>query len=145
MTICKRLTSKARIATTVGLCALIALGSVVVATPASADGYHYRKVWAASSWMNLGVRDGSTAAGADIIQWWADNDADQNWAFFGYGSDPANIYRLVNQGSGMCLTTDGVAGDPVRQYVCDPANPLQQWMANLVWSSGVNFITRRPA
>ncbi|HEY4992238.1 MAG TPA: hypothetical protein VII33_09160 [Nakamurella sp.] len=81
MTIRQHLTSTARIVTTAGLCASIALGSAVVATPASADSHHYRTVIANSSWMNLSVRGGSTDIGTDIIQWWADNNADQQWAF----------------------------------------------------------------
>jgi hypothetical protein len=43
---------------------------------------------------------------------------------------------MKNAGSGMCLTTDGVAGDPVRQYACDPANPRQDWMRSQVWWAG---------
>ena len=37
----------------------------------------------------------------------------------------------------MCLTTDGVPGDPVRQQVCDPDNGShQEWMYNYVWYYG---------
>ena len=133
MTIRQHLTSTARVVTTAGLCASIALGSAVVATPASADTHHYRTVTANSSWMNLSVRDGSTDIGTDIIQWWADNNADQQWALPSYPNDPANVYRLLSEGSGMCLTTDGVPGDPVRQQVCDPVNGShQEWMYNYV-------------
>jgi len=94
-------------------------------------------MWADSSWMNLAVRDGSTAVGADIIQWWSDNNADQQWAISTYPADPVNVYRLLNKASGLCLTTDGVAGDPVRQRVCDPVKGShQEWLFTWVWHYG---------
>ena len=141
MTIRKRLTSKARIAITAGLVALIALGSSVVATSASADPVQFSPIYSSSSWMNLGVRDGSTAAGADIIQWWSDNNADQRWSVYHYNTDPTNTGRLVNEGSGMCITTDGVPGDPVRQQVCDRTNGShQEWLISYSWIySGATF------
>jgi hypothetical protein len=74
-----------------------------------------------SSWLNVAVRGGSTAAGTDIIQWpstlgseqrWNDDNTDRN----------TYIHYLQNVNSGMSFTTDGVAGDPLFQEPCDPNN-----------------------
>jgi hypothetical protein len=115
----------------VGIGALIALGSATWATPASAaSGPSYHPLISSSSWLNLGVREGSTSSGTDIIQWWADGQADQPW-HYAFGS--SNTVRLSNQGSGMCLTTDGVPGNPVFQQTCDPANARQAWRWSYIW------------
>src|SRR6476620_6225997 len=100
-----------RTAAIVGAGALITVGAVAAATPASAStGSDYHPLISNSSWLNVGVRDGSTSSGTDIIQWWADGAADQQWKGFRYDGDGSNVVRFQNQGSGLCLTTDGVPG-----------------------------------
>ena len=126
-----------RTAAIVGMGALIALGSAMLATPASAaSGPSYHPLISSSSWLNVGVRDGSTSSGTDIIQWWADGQADQQWHAFQYVGESSKILRFSNQGSGLCLTTDGVPGNPVFQQACDSANARQAWMRSYIWFYG---------
>jgi hypothetical protein len=66
---------------------------------------------AVSSGMNLDVEGASTAPGGRVIQWPADGGTNQNWGFTTHD-------YLKNQNSGMCLTTDGVAGDQLYQKPC---------------------------
>jgi hypothetical protein len=80
----------------------------------SADAQSYGTLTAYSSGLNLDVSGASTAPGGVVIQSYANGGADQNW------SVPA-VYttgRIRNQNSGMCLTTDGVAGDQLYQKPC---------------------------
>jgi hypothetical protein len=70
------------------------------------------------------VSGGSTSAGAPIIQWWADSGAEQEWLL-------PRKYRngeIYNQNSGMCITTDGVAGDQLYQDYCSNSEN-QRWYA----------------
>jgi hypothetical protein len=123
-----------RTAAIVGVGALIMVGATAAATPASAStGSDYHPLISNSSWLNVGVRGGSTSSGTDIIQWWADGAADQQWRGFQYGGDGSNVVRFQNQGSGLCLTTDGVPGHWVYQEACDAANGRQAWMRTYIW------------
>ena len=115
-----------RTAAILGAGALMTLGAA--ATPATAStGPDYHPLISNSSWLNVGVRGGSTSSGADVIQWWADGAADQQWWGFKYAGDASNVVRFQNQGSGLCLTTDGVPGHWVYQQPCDSANGRQAW------------------
>jgi hypothetical protein len=73
----------------------------------------YFPLTADSSDLNLDVSGASTANAATVIQWPANGGLDQNW-------DPNTpIPGLIqNENSGMCLTTDGVAGDQLYQKPC---------------------------
>jgi len=121
-----------RTAAILGAGALMTLGAA--ATPATAStGPDYHPLISNSSWLNVGVRGGSTSSGADVIQWWADGAADQQWWGFKYAGDGSNVVRFQNQGSGLCLTTDGVPGHWVYQQPCDSANGRQAWQRSYVW------------
>ncbi|MCL2394395.1 MAG: RICIN domain-containing protein [Acidimicrobiaceae bacterium] len=87
----------------------------------------YTIMVSASSWLNVAVSEGSTAIGAPIIQWYADSGAEQEW------NVPAeeSTGQIVNQNSGMCVTTDGVAGDQLFQEPCSP--PGFGWYNNQQW------------
>ncbi|WP_042384097.1 RICIN domain-containing protein [Streptacidiphilus melanogenes] len=75
----------------------------------------------------LDVNGASQSPGAGVIDWYANGGANQQWRFVPFGN---NVYELVNVNSGMCLTTDGVAGDGVYQLQC--AGGAQQ-----LWSTGI--------
>jgi len=77
-----------------------------------------------SDWLNVAVAGGSTSPGAPIIQWWATGGAEQEWQL------PANntTGEIINQNSGMCITTDGVAGDQLFQEPCQ-GSVTQLWYA----------------
>jgi len=75
----------------------------------------------------LDVSGGSTANGAKVIQWYGQGSGNQRWNFVDQGNGRTAI---VNQNSGKCLTTDGVAGHQPYQFTC-VGSPLQQWSGNL--------------
>ena len=75
----------------------------------------------------LDVSGGSQNAGAGVIQWYANGGANQAWSFYSLGG---TTYEIVNNNSGQCLTTDGVAGDAVVQLPCSGALG-QRWSTNL--------------
>jgi hypothetical protein len=78
----------------------------------------------ASDWLNIAVSGGSTSPGAPIIQWWADGGTEQEWLL----PSTYTTGQIINENSGMCITTDGVAGDQLTQEPCD-GTPNQQWFA----------------
>jgi hypothetical protein len=79
----------------------------------------------------LDVSGGSQNPGAGVIQWYANGGANQVWSFYSFGG---NTYEIVNGNSGQCLTTDGVAGDPVVQLPCN-GGLGQRWATGLNPSS----------
>jgi hypothetical protein len=99
------------------------------ATAAHADPLAFHPIISNSSWLDVAVRNGSSAPGTDIIQWWSDNGSEQQWAIMGN--------QIVNENSRMCLTTDGVAGDALTQEPCS-SDPHQVWWPSYVWWAGGN-------
>jgi len=75
----------------------------------------------------LDVSGGSYAPGTGVIQWYANGGANQAWSFNSVGG---TTYMIVNNNSGECLTTDGVAGDQVVQMPCNGGSG-QLWSTNL--------------
>lgn len=79
----------------------------------------------------LDVSGGSTSPGGGVIQWYANGGANQAWTFESFGG---NTYEIVNDNSGMCLSTDGVAGDELYQMPCVGAS-FELWQTGLNPSS----------
>lgn len=73
------------------------------------------------------VNGGSRAPGANVIDWYANGGGNQVWTFIPFGN---NTYEIQNANSGLCLTTDGIAGDGVYQLQCAGAAP-QKWSTAL--------------
>jgi hypothetical protein len=76
-------------------------------------------ITASYDFLNVAVADGATWGGARIIQWSADNGAEQEWEFGNTYDD--GVYQgtfIRNVNSGLCLNTDGVAGDELDQEIC---------------------------
>jgi hypothetical protein len=69
--------------------------------------------------LNVDVAGASTASGAGVIQWPANGGSNQVWYF---GTETYNgVYQgtvIDNANSGLCLQTDGVAGDGLTQGTC---------------------------
>lgn len=69
--------------------------------------------------LNVAVADGSTSGGAGVIQWPANAGAEQEWLF---GTETLDgVYQgtfIANANSGLCINTDGVAGDQLDQEAC---------------------------
>jgi ricin-type beta-trefoil lectin protein len=64
----------------------------------------------------LDMSGASTSSGGGLIQWYADGGANQNWNFIPVAG--SENYLIQNGNSGLCLTTDGVAGDQIVQFPC---------------------------
>lgn len=79
----------------------------------------------------LDVNGASTAPGAGVIDWYADGGGNQSWTFIPFGS---STYEIQNVNSGLCLTTDGVAGDGVYQLQC-AGGAQQKWSTGLTPSA----------
>jgi len=113
------------------------VAGVLLATgPAQADTVRSELLISNLSWLNLGVRGGSHAGGADVIQWTATGGDEQRWVPFYYpGLEASTIHRFRNSNSGLCLTTDGVAGHALTQQTCS-TDPHQAWSPSYVWWAG---------
>jgi hypothetical protein len=67
--------------------------------------------------LTAGVAGASTAAGAGVVVSPSAGQSADVWTFRPVGA----AFEIVNQGSGQCLTTDGVAGHTVYQAPCKTA------------------------
>ena len=118
----------ARISRGAALVAASAGGTgLLLATAANAHAQEttqYSTLVPASDWLNIAVSGGSTSPGAPIIQWWADGRGEQKWLL----PSTNTTGQIINENSGMCITTDGVAGDQLAQEPCNGTGN-QQWFA----------------
>ncbi len=73
------------------------------------DGY-YRFV-NYNSLKALGVYGGSTAKNAECVQWDWDQSLNQQWKFEPVFKNGSTYYKIVNRGSGLCLTFNGQGND----------------------------------
>ena len=74
----------------------------------------------------------STAPGGQLIDWFSYGGANQMWTFHNTTfKNSGQLYTIVNQNSGLCLTTDGIAGDRVVQETCSGNNLTQVWYTGL--------------
>ena len=78
--------------------------------------------------MNVAVPGGSGAVGTRIIQWYNNGGAEQKWYFDAVYDSSSGFegYLIRNENSGLCLSTDGVAGDRMTQEPCNP-QLLPEW------------------
>jgi hypothetical protein len=84
----------------------------------------------------LDVNGASYAPGASVIDWYANGGQNQAWTFIPDGV--GGVYEIQNVNSGLCLTTDGVAGDGVYQLQCTGSLP-QRWSTALTPSNPGSF------
>ena len=88
--------------------------------------------------LQLDVSGASTAPGAPVIDWYSNGGANQVWTFVDQGG---GNYEIVNQNSGQCLTTDGVAGDQLYQFYC-LNGPGQRWQTGLTGNPADAFVAK---
>lgn len=112
----------ARLAAAVAVCASAAATLVPLATPAQAGASSLVQLYSASSWLNIAVKDGSTAPGAPIVQARLTGTAEQLWIVPAKGT----VGPIINAKSQLCLSTDGVAGHALYQDTCIGVG-RQQW------------------
>jgi Ricin-type beta-trefoil lectin domain-like len=117
-----------RIATVAALALATALTPLAFVAPAHASLPGYQPLASALSGHQLDVSGGSTSAFAPVIVWWGHGQSNQQWNF---PSTDGQTGYIINENSGMCLTTDQVAGDQLYQYPCGgAAAPLQLWLVH---------------
>ncbi|HUA46748.1 MAG TPA: RICIN domain-containing protein [Solirubrobacteraceae bacterium] len=116
----------------VGLATAVAsvmLASGALAAPALASSTFESNVTPLNTfYLQLDVSGASTQPGAPVIDWYSNGGANQKW-FFSQVVAPG-MYEIANQNSGMCLTTDGNAGDQLYQEPCNESTG-QIWITNL--------------
>jgi hypothetical protein len=104
----------------------VAISSLLVgANAAQANGPSYRIAPYSNRFVYFDVSGGSTGDGAPIIQWSLSGD-NQVFTLEPSGSH----FQLVNRHSGKCITTDGVAGHQLYQWVCHGTS-------NQLWDTGL--------
>jgi len=105
----------------------VALTAALLAAPgaAQANGPTYRIAPQSNEFLYFDVAGGSKGDGAKIILWSLSGD-NQLFTLQPSGSH----FELVNKNSGKCITTDGVAGDQLYQWVCKGAD-------NQLWDTGL--------
>jgi len=104
------------------LATVLAAPSVAAAAPTATNVGIATK---ASAFISvLDVAGGSTSLGAKVIQYPVHGGANQRWDLVRRAGETVAI---VNRASGLCLTTNGVAGAQLYVWTCDAANPRQNW------------------
>jgi hypothetical protein len=128
----------------VGALAVAAAATAVLATgvgPASASTAFATHLTPNNTFgLLLDVSGASTSPGAPVIDYWANGGANQAWTFIPVGN---SVYEIVNQNSGQCLSTDGIAGDAVFQLPCN-GGLTQRWSTGLTPSSYSAYTIMNP-
>jgi hypothetical protein len=98
-------------------------------TAAHADTESYGELPSASSWLSMDVSDASMSPGAPVIQWTSNGGDNQRWT---WPTVSGTTDVIVNKHSGMCLTTDGIAGHQLFQQPCGGTwAPYQDWTVHI--------------
>jgi hypothetical protein len=122
------------------------VGVGLAAQPSAAHAENYFKLSAHHDALVLDVQGGSTKARAPIVQWYDNGGSNQHWTL-PLGLDESFDARgnIRNQRSGMCLTTDGVAGHQLFQYPCQTRADGRPVAGQNWWVKRVNVDGIRPA
>ena len=130
-----------RTAATLAVVATVAGGSAgLAAAPAMADTASYNGLTSTSNWYSLDVSGASTSLFAPIDVWYYNGNANQQ---FTYPENNGQVAEIEAQNSGMCITTDGTAGDVLFQAPCFNG-VAQQWEAETWtawWNPGKTMVT----
>jgi len=130
-----------RLAATLTIVSALVGGSAVLASaPAMADTASYNQLTSTSSWYSLDVSGASTSLFAPIDVWYDNGNANQQ---FTYPENSGQVAEIRNQNSGMCVSTDGTAGDTLFQLPCENAAD-QEWLAEpwtAWWNPGKTMVT----
>jgi hypothetical protein len=123
--------TRARGAVAAAAVVLATTGALVASSGAAnaASGFTIHITPNSSFGLLLDMSGASTSPGGGLIQWYANGGANQEWSFLPYAG--TNNYMIQNVNSGLCLTTDGVAGDQLVQFQCAGG-------ANQIWHTPLN-------
>ncbi|WP_042370951.1 RICIN domain-containing protein [Streptacidiphilus neutrinimicus] len=124
----KRIRRVSAALTVAAAAAAIALGPGAGAANASTS-YGSTPYWIAPVYdsQEIAVADSSGSVGARLIQWYNDGGNEQKWYFDGVYNAQGQYqgFDLRNKNSGMCMDTDGNAGDTLFQTYCNEADTGQ--------------------
>ncbi len=101
----------------------------------------YENLVARHSGKLADVSNGSTAGGAQVIQWPSNNGTNQHWRFQDAGG---GYYRIINRKSNLCLDVNGVStadGATIIQWTCG-SGTNQQWRIATVSGGYIQLIVR---
>ena len=143
----RRSVVRAVLVTALGLGSAVATAAAANATPPyhTVAGSSSHVISENNDSMVIAVSNAANWAGAPIIQWYNTGGTEQKW-YFDTVEDSSNtpypyeqystVYLLRNANSGLCLDTDGRAGDQLVQTNCN-ANDYGQWFGvnNYWWGS----------
>ncbi len=128
-------------ATVVAAAATAGLLGAGTAPASASSGFAVRLAPLSNPFLNVEVRGASLSPGATVDQWSFNGGANQVWTFQPSVS-PGGHYQVVNRQSGLCLTSDGVAGDTLYQDYCRDGATLQLWDTNLVPGNLLSYTIR---
>ncbi|MBQ6795495.1 MAG: RICIN domain-containing protein [Clostridia bacterium] len=75
----------------------------------------------------LGVYGGSTAKGAECVQWDWDQTLNQQWRFEPVFKNGSTYYKIVNRGSGLCLSFNGSGNDGCQAVQTEYSGDNELW------------------
>jgi hypothetical protein len=113
--------------------ALATVGTVAL-IPGSAHAaglFTVRLAPSSNPFLFVEVAGASTAATATIDQWSYTGGDNQVWTFL----PTAGLYEIINQHSGKCIWTDGVAGKQLIQAPCTGSR-FELWSIGAQWING---------
>ncbi|MCL2395869.1 MAG: RICIN domain-containing protein [Acidimicrobiaceae bacterium] len=114
-------------------------GPLLAAGTASAQS-GYETFNAGNSLMAMDVSGSATYAGAPVIQWFDNGGHNQHWSI----PDPGDTGPVINQHSGMCLYTPGIAGAGLVQEPCE-GWAGEEWTVSEEWGLfGDVIVLRNP-
>jgi hypothetical protein len=109
------------------LTALAVAAAFIAPSVASAQPLNSVAIVNPNTYLALDVAGVSTALGAKVIMWYGNWGSNQRWNLV---TRSDGKQQIVNQKSGMCLTTNGIAGSQLYQWTCNDG-PRQEWAGDL--------------
>jgi hypothetical protein len=113
---------------------LAAAAAIALAAPAIASAQPLTSIAIVNpgTYLALDVTGGSTEVGAKVIMWYGNFGSNQRWNLV---TRSDGTQQVVNQRSGLCLTTNGIAGSQLYQWTCN-GSARQEWSGDLkLWAS----------
>lgn len=107
----------------------------------ASTGFTVRLAPVSNPFLNVEVRGASYDPGATVDQWSVNAGSNQIWTFRP-STSPGGHYQIVNKLSGLCLTSDGVAGDTLYQDYCWDGATLQLWDSNITPGNLIGYLIR---
>jgi hypothetical protein len=129
------------VAAAVAAVATVGVLGATVAPASASTGFTVRLAPVSNPFLNVEVRGASFYPGATVDQWSINAGSNQMWTFRP-STNPGGHYQIVNKLSGLCLTSDGAAGDTLYQDYCWDGSTLQLWDSNITPGNLIGYLIR---